>query len=92
MKIFNKLFFGLIIFLASGASVVAIAQDEEAESPKKGIVKMDFEDQLVKGNRENPEAQFIFTRTQFNYQKMIKFREDFIPEAKKGKDEFRGNR
>lgn len=49
-----------------------------------------FDDELVKGAQANPEAEYIFTRSQFNYKKMIRLRENFIPELEKGKDEFRG--
>jgi hypothetical protein len=49
-----------------------------------------FDDELVKGQQSTPEADYIFTRSQFNYKKMIRLRENFIPELEKGKDEFRG--
>ncbi len=58
------------------------------KNPK--TLKIDFEDQLIKGKHDMPEAEFIFTRTQFNYKKMIKLRDNFVPEVKQGKDEFRG--
>lgn len=61
-------------------------------SGKEKKLKISFDDELVKGQQANPEVEYIFTRSQFNYKKMIRLRENFIPEIDKGRDEFRGKR
>lgn len=66
-------------------------QDPKAKDlAKQRKLTIQFDDELVKGAQANPEAEYIFTRSQFNYKKMIRLRENFIPELEKGKDEFRG--
>lgn len=57
---------------------------------KEKKLKIQFDNELVNGQQSMPEAEFIFSRAQFNYKKMIRLRENFIPEVEKGKDEFRG--
>lgn len=43
-------------------------------------IKLQFDEDLVKGNAENTELNFIQTRKDTNFKKMIKIRENFIPE------------
>jgi hypothetical protein len=95
---------GSVDSVSSPAGMSADSFPEESETPQDTSsqprrvprtknptrVKIDFEDQLINGKHNMPEAEFIFTRTQFNYKKMIKLRDSFVPEVKQGKDEFRG--
>ena len=55
---------------------------------KKFNVK--FDDELVKGGKESPDTEFIFQKSDFNFKKLIRLRENFIPEVQKGKDDMRG--
>jgi hypothetical protein len=93
----NKSF--LIIFLVSAMSFSAFAEGggEFSESDlqtvdttqyKKFNVK--FDDELVKGAAEKPETEFLFQKGDFNFKKLIRLRENFIPEVQKGKDDMRG--
>ncbi len=66
------------------------ATSSTGTNKNKTKIKVDFEDQLITGKHDMPEAEMVFTRTQFNYKKMIRLRDNFIPEVKQGKDEFRG--
>lgn len=66
------------------------ATNSTSANKNKTKIKVDFEDQLITGKHDMPEAEMVFTRTQFNYKKMIRLRDNFIPEVKQGKDEFRG--
>ena len=54
--------------------------------PKK--LSIQFDNELVKGENAVPEIETVFTQQQFNFKKMIKLREHFIPEVIKGKEEF----
>jgi hypothetical protein len=55
---------------------------------KKFSVK--FDDEMVKGAAEKPEAEFLFQKSDFNFKRMIRLRENFIPEVQKGKEHMRG--
>lgn len=46
-------------------------------------LKLEFEEDLVEGGLENTELNFIQTRKDNNFKKMIKIRENFIPEVRK---------
>jgi hypothetical protein len=53
-------------------------------------VNVKFDDELVKGATDKPEAEFIFQKGDFNFKRLIRLRENFIPEVQKGKDDMRG--
>ena len=50
-------------------------------------IKLQFDEDLVKGNAENTELNFIQTRKENNFKKMIKIRENFIPEIESSASE-----
>lgn len=50
-------------------------------------IKLQFDEDLVKGNAENTELNFIQTRRENNFKKMIKIRENFIPEIESSASE-----
>ncbi len=77
----------------------AYAQEGEAAKPPaksgKGVrvnkehrLSLDFEDELVSGEKLNPEVETIFSRKNSNFKRMIKLRNNFIPEVKRGSGEF----
>lgn len=63
-------------------------QTVDVSQHKKLNIK--FEDELVKSSPARPEVEFIFQKADFNFKRMIKLRENFIPEVQKGKDQIRG--
>lgn len=92
----NKIIFTLLFSLGIQGS--AWAQEAEfSESDlqtsnssqyKKFNVK--FDDELVKGAAEKPEAEYLFQKGDFNFKRLLRLRENFIPEIQKGKDDMRG--
>lgn len=98
----NKIILFLIIFIApptfaqsenQGESATPQASVTESGSAKVKVkgnkISVSFDDELIKGDNPNPEVEFIFDRAEFNYRKMIKLRDNFIPEAEVGKELFR---
>ncbi len=57
---------------------------------KNKKIHVDMTDELVQGSAPKPEVEYIFSKSHFNFKKMIKLRENFIPEAEKTKVEFNG--
>lgn len=47
-------------------------------APRKQTV--DFEDELVEGEVRKPELFYLLQKKQFNYKRLIKLRENFLPE------------
>lgn len=81
-------------------SVPALSVEDVAEFSESDLQTVDtrhhrkvnvkFEDELVKGASEVPDAEFLFQKAEFNFKKLIRLRENFIPEVHKGKDHIRG--
>lgn len=59
----------------------AQAPPQNSKAPKRQTV--DFEDQLVQGEVKKPELFYLLQKKQFNFGKLIKLRENFIPEMSK---------
>ncbi len=78
----NKIIFTLCLFLG----FTVLAQQEEridisGVRKNKKIIRINFKDDLVKGRQEVPEGSFFQTKKDFNYKKIIKIRDNFIPEV-----------
>lgn len=63
-----------------------------AQKGKDKKINVSFENELVEGAADNPSVETIFSKSRMDFKKMIKLRENFIPEADRGKGEFSGNR
>lgn len=73
-----------IIFLISiliSFSPMAFSDDNLVKIKDKKAT-LNFEDELVEGSSEKPELFYIFQKKSFNYGKLIKLRENFIPEMR----------
>ena len=85
-----KLLTLLICFFPAGLFAQAGADSNSSKSPKKIVIQ--FDNELVDGKRESPELDYLFSRKEANYKKMMKLRENFLPEVKKGKRDFSGSK
>jgi hypothetical protein len=79
----------VLLFLACW-SLVGFAQDKPQKAKKPRVVNLSFEDELVRGANEEPSVETIFARDEFNFKKMIKIRQNFIPEVKQGSEVMNG--
>ena len=99
-NLFNSLI--LLLAIATISSYAKAQEGEVKEFSESDLTTLDvkqykkfnvkFGDELVKGNKENPETEMIYQRADFNFKKLIRLRENFIPEVQKGKDDMRGNK
>ena len=71
-----KIFFSFIFVFTLFFSANAFAQ-------AKKRTNINFEDQLIRGEVQKPELFYIMQKKQFNFGRLIKLRENFIPEMKK---------
>jgi len=64
-----------------------MAQTQSQPQPSPAITErrtsLNFEDELVEGSTQKPELFYLFQKKNFNYGKLIKLRENFIPEMRK---------
>lgn len=44
---------------------------------------VNFEDELVEGSSQKPELFYLFQKKNFNYKKLIRIRENFLPEMRR---------
>lgn len=71
--------------------IQAFAQAPQSESsssnikmnPKGKTQTLNFEDELIEGNVQKPDLFYIFQKKNFNYKRLIKLRENFLPEMRK---------
>ena len=70
----------LTIFFIS-ASAFAQSESSRPKVPKKQTLS--FEDELVEGSAQKPELFYLFQKKNFNYNRLIRLRENFLPEMRK---------
>lgn len=80
MKLMIKVLLALII-----GSTVVMAQNKK--KPRRTVI--DFEEDLIQGDRTNPELFYLLERKQFNYKKLIRLRENFLPEMRRTAEEIK---
>ncbi|QDK46585.1 hypothetical protein ACLSU7_15725 [Bdellovibrio sp. HCB185ZH] len=73
-----------LLGLISLACSFANAQ-EAAKKERKAT--LNFEDELVEGGTQKPELSYLFQKKNFNYKRLIKLRENFIPEMRKSAED-----
>jgi hypothetical protein len=65
----------------------AAKTEKPATAEKSGGGKkktdIDFEDELVEGEVKKPELFYLLQKKQFNFKRLIKLREDFLPEMRR---------
>lgn len=76
----------LLAFFVSGP-VTSFAQQDAAEAAqaqaKTKKESLTFDDELVEGATQKPELFYLLQKKNFNYKKLIKLRENFLPEMRK---------
>ncbi|WP_374029727.1 hypothetical protein [Bdellovibrio bacteriovorus] len=50
---------------------------------KERKATLSFEDELVEGSTQKPELFYLFQKKNFNYKRLIKLRENFLPEMRR---------
>jgi hypothetical protein len=83
--------FGLAVWIFAGP--VALAQEAagaQGQAPQVQFKKKtvyDFDDDLVEGELQRPEGEYIDTRRKAKHSSLIKIRENFIPEMLKSAED-----
>lgn len=55
------------------------------KAEKKATVS--FDDELVEGGTQKPELFYLFQKKNFNYKRLIKLRENFLPEMRRATED-----
>lgn len=59
----------------------AQAKPQAGQPPKR--TSINFEDQLIEGQTQKPELFYLLQQRNNNYKRLIRLRENFIPEMRK---------
>ena len=60
----------------------SFAQKKKKKSGKSKRTTINFEDQLIKGQNQKPDLLYLLQKKQFNYKRLIRLRENFLPEMR----------
>lgn len=84
-----------IIFLILLSSGVSFAQEEQQTStPKKQgprTTVLSFEDELIQGDVSSPDLFVILKNKNLNFGKLLRLRENFIPEMRQTRQDVHGS-
>jgi hypothetical protein len=72
--------FALTVAISVMTPSLGLAQNAK-KPPRKAT--LNFEDELVEGGTQKPELFYLFQKKNFNYKRLIKLRENFLPEMRK---------
>lgn len=75
----------LAVLLFSGLASWAAGK----EKGDKKTTDINFEDELIEGQVKKPELFYLLQKKQFNYKRLIKLRDNFLPEMKRDSEELR---
>ena len=87
-----------IAFLSVAISVQSFAQTEVNSDVSSPVIESDvisgekkqtlnFEDELIEGVNQKPDLFYIFQKDNFKFKKLIKLRENFLPEMNKNAED-----
>lgn len=65
------------------------AKDNAASGGNKKTQTVDFEDELIQGELNKPELFYLLQQKQFNFKRLIKLREDFLPEMRRTSEDIK---
>ena len=83
-------FHRLLVLFCMGASLTWVSAARAQSTAKKGEPRkqtLSFEDELVEGATQKPELFYLFQKKNFNYKRLIKLRENFIPEVRRNAED-----
>ncbi len=80
LKILTLFIVGPSLSFAQSSSVTNKSNYVKIKDKK---ATLNFEDELVEGSTQKPELFYLFQKKNFNYKRLIKLRENFLPELRK---------
>ena len=75
--------------LPTGNSSAEAPDTKSSGNSKRKNQTVDFEDELIQGEVNKPELFYLLQQKQFNFKRLIKLREDFLPEMRRTSEEIK---
>jgi len=83
VMIFSVVFATGNVFAQNQEGAAATKSTSTPAKIKERKAVLNFEDELVEGATQKPELFYLFQKKNFNYKRLIKLRENFLPEMRK---------
>lgn len=93
LKLYRKLLVltGCLLILTNGTAFADVQNglgtkanpNQPSGKTQERKATLNFEDELVEGSTQKPELFYLFQKKNFNYKRLIKLRENFLPEMRK---------
>ena len=64
----------------------------QAQEDDKRTTSINFDDELIEGEVQKPELMYLLQKKQFNYKRLIKLRENFLPEMDRTAEDIQRDR
>ncbi|HEY1079500.1 MAG TPA: hypothetical protein VGE46_05365 [Bdellovibrio sp.] len=68
---------------AQSANSTSTTTTTTTTAKKERKAKLNFEDELIEGSTQKPDLFYLFQKKNFNYKRLIKLRENFLPEMRR---------
>ncbi len=78
-----------IVLASLLVSSLSLAQNSEKD---KKTTAINFEDELIEGEVKKPELLYLLQQKQFNFKRLIKLRENFLPEMNRTAEDIKQGR
>ncbi len=59
-----------------------LTEAQQEQKRERRETRIDFEDELIQGDIKKPELFYLLQKKQFNYKRLIKLRDNFLPEMR----------
>lgn len=76
-----------LVFFTSGFAYAqaGVSDADQIKAEKKQ--SLNFEDELIEGTTQKPDLFYIFQKNNFKFKKLIKLRENFLPELNRNAED-----
>jgi hypothetical protein len=85
-------FAAMSYILVSLITAPALAQSGQNQTKDSKKQTLNFEDELVEGKADKPELFYLFQKKNFNYKRLIRLRDNFLPEMRKTSEDIQRTR
>jgi hypothetical protein len=76
-----------LVLFASGHAYSQTSESDADEIKANKKQSLNFEDELIEGTTQKPDLFYIFQKNNFKFKKLIKLRENFLPEMNRNAED-----
>jgi hypothetical protein len=80
-------FIAALVFIVYGKAYSQAAESDADQIKANKKQSLNFEDELIEGTAQKPDLFYIFQKNNFKFKKLIKLRENFLPEMNRNAED-----